>query len=169
MTHAKSIKVFLRQIHAAHFKIVAHIANDIRHLKREAEPLCEIGRARIAKTENMQTGKPHGSGHAVAIFSQAVERGVGTYCKIHLRAQDQIVEIARRDFKPRNRIRQGGENCVPVRSTRDSVIEHRTPSGKTRAFRIQIASLVGNIVHKPHERIERAHRNALLFSQAVEG
>ena len=71
------LEIFLRQIDAAHFEIGSHVANDIRQLKREAQPFGEIGIARVAKTEDVQAGEPHRSRHAVAVLRKLVESRVG--------------------------------------------------------------------------------------------
>ena len=72
------LEIFLRQIHAPHFEVSFHVANDIRQLKCKAQPFREIGIAGVAKTENMQAGESHGSRHAIAILGKLVERRIGS-------------------------------------------------------------------------------------------
>ena len=71
------LEIFLRQIDAAHFEVGFHVANNVRQLKREAQPFREIGIARIAKAKKVQTGEPHGSRHTVAILRELVECRIG--------------------------------------------------------------------------------------------
>src|SRR5579863_6612709 len=66
--HAKAVEIFLRQIHAAHLEIAPNVAQDVSKLERKTEALGQIGRARVAKTENVQTGEPYGSRHAIAVL-----------------------------------------------------------------------------------------------------
>ena len=67
-TAAEPREIFLRQIDAAHLEIGSHVANDVRQLKREAQPFGEIRVARVAKTKDVLAREPHGSRHAVAIL-----------------------------------------------------------------------------------------------------
>ncbi len=163
---AKSREIFLRQIDAAHFEIGSHVANDIRQLKREAQPFREIGIARVGKTEDVQAREPHGSRHAVAILRKLVERRIRCDRQIHLRAENQIVEIARRYVESRNRIGEGGQDRVAARLAGDRFIEHAAPTGEATPLRFEVAGLVRNIVDQPHERIEREQRVALVARQA---
>ena len=70
---AESLEIFLRQIDAAHFEVGSHVADNVRQLKREAQPLRKIGIARIAETKNVQARESHGSCHAIAILRKLVE------------------------------------------------------------------------------------------------
>ncbi len=69
----KRSEIFLRNIHAPHFVVAAHVANNIRQLKRKSQPLGQIGRFRIAKSKHMQARQPHRTRHAITIFRKAVE------------------------------------------------------------------------------------------------
>ena len=71
------LEIFLRQIHAAHFEVSFHVANDIRQLKCKAQPFREVWITRIAKTKNVQASKPDRSCHAIAIFGKLVKRRIG--------------------------------------------------------------------------------------------
>jgi len=108
-------QVFLGQIDAAHFKIGSNVANDVGQLKREAKPFGEIGVARVAKTKDMQAGEPDGAGNSVAILGKLVEGRVGADGEVHLGAENQVMEVARRNLKARNRIGQRRKNCMAAR------------------------------------------------------
>ena len=86
--------------------------------------------------------------------------------QIHFRAENQIVEIARGNLKARNRIRQRGQNGMSAGVPGGRFIQHRAPARQAAALRFQIAGFVGNVVHQPHERIERAKRVPLWLAQA---
>lgn len=77
---AEPLEIFLRQIHAAHFEVGFHIADDVRQLKREAQPFRQIGIARIAKTKDVQARESHGSRYTVAILGKLVECRVCCDC-----------------------------------------------------------------------------------------
>ena len=74
---SEPIEIFLRQIHAAHFEVSFHVANDIRQLKCKAQPFREVWITRIAKTKNVQASKADRSCHAIAIFGKLVKRRIG--------------------------------------------------------------------------------------------
>ena len=66
--HAKTIKILLRQVHAAHLEIAPNVAQDVSELERKTEALGQIGRARVAEAKNVQTGKPYRSRDAIAVL-----------------------------------------------------------------------------------------------------
>ena len=105
---SEPIEIFLRQIDPSYFEVSFHVANNVCQLKCEAQPFGEIGIARIAETENVQAGESHGSRYAIAILGKLVERRISRDGQIHLRAQNQIVEVAGRYFESHNRIGQRG-------------------------------------------------------------
>ena len=72
----RNVQIFERQINAAHFVVAAHVANDIGQLKRDAQFFGQVRRVRIVKSEHVQAREAHRPGHAIAIFAQAVERGI---------------------------------------------------------------------------------------------
>ncbi len=51
---SEAFEVFFRKVHAAHFEVALHVANNVRQLKRKSQTLGEIGRAWIAEAEDVQ-------------------------------------------------------------------------------------------------------------------
>ena len=134
--HTEAVQIFLRKINASHRVVAADIADDVGELKREAQTLSQIGRFGIVKAENMQASEADGSGNAIAIFRQAIERRVSSDRQIHFRAENQIVKVARGDFEARDGVRQRRKNCVAAGAARDGFIEQRAPASEALALRI---------------------------------
>ena len=118
----------------------------------------------------MQAGESYGAGHAVAIFAQALKRGVARFGEVHLRAGDQIVEIARRDAGSAGGVGKGRQDRMrrrrrrrrPDRAGRASAPEPRVFSATlSGAVAPRRAWRIGDIIHQAHERVEGAEGVAL--------
>src|SRR2546425_11190607 len=94
----------LRQIDASDFIIPTDIAQDVGQLKCEAQLFTSLACARVAKAKDVKAGEPDRAGDPVAVLAQMVEGGVGGNTEVHLRAGDEIVEVAGRNAEAPNRI-----------------------------------------------------------------
>src|SRR5437899_7634296 len=99
----------LRQIDASDFIIPTDIAQDVGQLKCEAQLFGQIQGARVAKAKDVKAGEPDRAGDPVAVLAQMVEGGVGGNTEVHLRAGDEIVEVAGRMPKRLNRSAKAGK------------------------------------------------------------
>src|SRR5579862_5867174 len=134
--YSEPIEIFQGKIDPAHFEISADVANDVGQLEREAQAFCQIRSFRITETENVQAGEADRACYTITVFGEAVECSVGRNRQIHLRAQNQIMKVARRNFEARNSVGQSRKNCVGGSTAGDCVVEHCTPARKSFALRI---------------------------------
>ncbi len=122
------------KIHAAHLEVAANIANDVGELECEAQPLGQIRSARVVEAEYVQAGEADRARHAIAIFGEPVECSIGGDRQIHLRAENQVVEIARGNLEARDRVGERGKNRVAFGCARGGFVEHRAPPGEPARF-----------------------------------
>ncbi len=71
------MQIFVREIDAAKFVVFVYVANDVRQLKREAEPFSKVEGTRVAEAEYVRAGEADSAGYAIAIFAEALEGGIG--------------------------------------------------------------------------------------------
>ena len=130
----------------------------------------------------MSAGEADGSGDAVAVFAQAFERRIGLHREIHLRAADEIVQIARRHFVALHGIDERGQNfrgsaqscgrrshgrvAVEVLLVAgDGIVESGAPFREAALFCGEIGAFVGDVVDEAHEGVESGEGIALRLGQ----
>ena len=158
-------EIFLGQIDAAHLIIFRHVAQDVGQLKRDAQLFRQVRRVRIVKSKHMQARQAHGSGHAVAVFAQPVERRVIADGQIHFRAGNQIVKIARGNVETLDRVRKRGKDRMARNIAGYGRIQRGAPARQAALLVRRAAHRVRNVVDQAHERVERAQRVALGLRQ----
>src|SRR5271155_1440725 len=79
------------------------------------------------------------------------------------------MKVARGNFETRNRVRKSGKNRAGRGAAGNGFVEHGAPTGQAIALGIQVARLVGDVVHKTHKSVKGAQRVALFLAQAEEG
>ena len=82
----KSLEIFLRKIDTSHPVVFGDVAQNIRQLKRDPEFFRKFEGSRITESENVGATLSDGSGDAIAILSQEIERGIAVEIEIHERS-----------------------------------------------------------------------------------
>ena len=111
------------------------------------------------KAEHVRAGKPDRPCDPVAVFAQAFIGRIPADGEIHLRAEDQVMEITRGHLETAHRVHKCGKYRVTQTAVADKRgIQHRAPLGQAPLLGGEICAPVGDIVHQTHEGIERSER-----------
>ena len=99
LRHAEALQIFLRQVNAPHPRVFAHVADNVGELQRQAQRFRVLQRLRAVEAQNPRNQPPHHAGHAVAVVTQIVKRGITDVVQIHFHSVDDFGQFLFRQGK----------------------------------------------------------------------
>src|SRR5262245_12440171 len=166
---AEVSQVLERKVDAAAGAVLAHVAQDVGELERDAEVARIVRGGGMPAAEDLDAEEADGGGDQVAVLLERAEGPVAPAREIHLDAADQVREVPLRQGEPPHGVGERDADGVGRRS-RVHAVELVPPAreqdrGVTRAG----IEAVGDVVDEAAERIYRVEAGTALWTEEPEG
>src|SRR6266516_2197782 len=152
--HAVGRELVLRQVDAAELPVLAHVANDVDQLQRDAE---RLGALRVLRAVDGDAGDADGAGDVLAVAMQLLEVVVAVALRVHQAAVDEIVQGSGRNRKLGARVRKRDEDRIAGRA----VVERRVELLEPGPFLGVRQLAVSDVVNAAREGVDRRDRAPL--------
>src|SRR5262245_79510 len=162
-------QILERQVDAAAGAVLAHVAQDVGELERDAEVVRIVHGGGMPAAEDLDAQEADGGGDQVAVLLELVEGPVAPAREIHLDAADQVREVPVRQGEASHGVGERDADGVGRRS-RVHAIELLPPareqgSGVARTG----VEPVGNVVDETAERVHRVEGGTALRTEQPKG
>ena len=166
--HVELLQFVHGQVDASAQGVLAHVAQDVGELQRQAELVGIGGGLRIGLAEDARRDFADHAGHQVAVARKAGKVEIPGLLQVHLAAVDHFVELACLDAVGRGMRHQRLHHWMARRAC-ERLGDLGAPPGELGGGHAGVGDLVDHVVDLAAERIEGRDRGAARLGQEEEG